>query len=452
MNQSITMREKISYGIGAIGKDIVYMFVSGYILYYYNTVLGISSTFTGVMMMVARVLDALNDPLMGVIVEKTKTKFGKFRPWIFSGSLINAFVIYGMFAMPKSLSGTAVLVYASAMYILWGTTYTLMDIPFWSMIPAITKAGKERESLSVIGRTCASIGGAIPTVGTMLLVTRFAGGEREGFRVIALWVAIAFVIAEAVCVMGLKEQPTEKQEVPSVKEMMEALFSNDQALVVAVSIVLFNASLYLTSQLALYFFKYDIGNTDLQGVFAMLGGGAQMLSMVCLPLLRKKWNTMDILVGSMGVTMVGYAALFIMATLSVKSIPLLATTAFIIYIGFGCATVLTTIFLADSVDYGEWKNGKRNESVIFSMQTFVVQLASAFSVLIAGVGIDLIGLDINASVQTTQTLFGLRFMMAGIPVVGLITSLIYFKKHYILTEEKNAEIAADLANRKVGVQ
>ena len=155
---SENVRQKIGYGIGAMGKDVVYAFVSGFILYYYNTVLGISGTFTGVMMMAARVFDAFNDPLMGVVVEKTNTRMGKFRPWILTGTVTNALILYGMFAMPRSVQGTAMLVYASAAYVLWGVTYTLMDIPFWSMIPAITKAGRERESVSVIGRTCAAVG------------------------------------------------------------------------------------------------------------------------------------------------------------------------------------------------------------------------------------------------------------------------------------------------------
>ena len=179
-------RRTISFGVGAVGKDMVYALVSGFILYYYNDVLGISGTFTGIMMMAARVFDAFNDPLMGVVVEKTHTRFGRYRPWIMTGTLLNALVLYGMFAMPESMSGTAMLAYATVAYFLWGITYTMMDIPFWSMIPALTTPGKDRENLSVIGRSCSSVGFAIPTVLTMLLVTRLGNSEREGFALFAL--------------------------------------------------------------------------------------------------------------------------------------------------------------------------------------------------------------------------------------------------------------------------
>lgn len=198
---------------------------------------------------------------------------------------------------------------------------------------------------------------------------------------------------------------------------------------------MFNASLYLTTQLAIYFFKYDIGNSDLYSLFGTVGGVGQILSMMSLPALRKKWSSKTILTGAISTTIGGYAFLFLLGTFKITNIALLAVAAFIIYIGFGLATVLTTIFLADTVDYGEWKLGQRNESVIFSMQTFVVKLASAVSVLIAVIGIDAIGLDVNAKVQSAGTLFGLRVLMIVVPIAGLLCSIFYFRKKLRLSAE-----------------
>ena len=442
------LRQTVSFGIGAVGKDMVYALVSGFILYYYNTVLGISGTFTGIMMMAARVFDAFNDPLMGVIVEKTSTRFGRYRPWILTGTVTNALVLYGMFAMPESITGLPMLVYATVAYVLWGVTYTMMDIPFWSMIPALTGAGKERENLSVIGRTCSSVGYAVPTILTMLVVVRIGTGERQGFALFAAAIAVLFVVTELICVLGIREKAVSTGKAATVREMFGALFANDQAMVVVVGIILFNASLYLTTQLALYFFKYDIGNSDLYSLFGTIGGVGQILSMVSLPLLRRRWSSKSILTGAIGVTIAGYAFLFVLGSLGSANVPLLGAAAFIIYIGFGLATVLTTVFLADSVDYGEWKTGQRNESVIFSMQTFVVKLASAISVLVAGVGVDVIGLDTEAATQTAGTLLGLRVLMILAPIAGLLVSITYFRKKYALTEETNRRIAAELKERR----
>ena len=142
----LSAKEKASYGLGAVGKDMVYMLSASYILYYYQDLLGVSSWVMGVILMAARIFDAFNDPIMGVIVAKTQTKWGKFRPWLLIGTVLNAVVLFFMFAVPKSVTGGGLVAYAAVLYITWGITYTMMDIPFWSMIPAFTEGGKERET------------------------------------------------------------------------------------------------------------------------------------------------------------------------------------------------------------------------------------------------------------------------------------------------------------------
>ena len=446
----MNVRKGTAYGLGAVGKDMVYALVSGFLLYYYNTVLGISATFIGIIFMAARIFDAFNDPFMGIVVAKTRTRYGKFRPWILCGTILNAIVLYGMYAVPVGLSGKPLLIYVSVAYLLWGITYTVMDIPYWSMIPAITQSGKEREKISVIARSCAGLGAAFPTALTMALVPALGGGnERTGFKILAGIIAVFFVIAELITVWNVKEVKQDDTKSVRVKEMIKALMHNDQALVVVVSIVIFNASLYLTQQLGIYFFKFDIGKASLYGVFGMVGGAAQILSMVMLPVIRKKFQCKQILQGAIGMALTGYTILFALGTFGVKNMVALSFAAVIVFIGFGLATVLTTIFLADTVDYGEWKNSQRNESVIFSMQTFVVKLASAFSVLIAGVGLDLIHLDKQAAVQTAGTLLGLRVVMIVVPMAGLVWSSIFFTRRYRLTEDVMKGIITDLKGRNV---
>lgn len=428
---------KFGYGIGAIGKDMVYALVSGFLLYYFNTVLGVSATFIGVLFMAARTFDAFNDPLMGIVVAKTNTKYGRFRPWLVIGTILNAIVLYCMFSIPEGITGTKLLVVISVIYLVWGITYTLMDIPYWSMLPAITKPGKERENMSVIARSCAGFGFAIPTALTMLLVAALGGGdERKGFQLFAAGIAIFFIVAILVTVVCVKEKPIEDMNAPTIKEMFKTLMRNGQALAIVVTIVAFNSSLYLTQNLALYFFKYDIGNAEMFGVFGTVGGAAQILAMLSLPVLRKKFTTHQIFIGAILTAIFGYGVLFVLGTIGVTNIVLLAISAAIIFVGFGLATVLTTVFLADTVDYGESITGQRSESVIFSLQTFVVKLASAISALIAGIGLDLIGLQETAEVQAPSTLLGMRLLMTVVPILGLIFVVMYFKRKYILTEEK----------------
>ena len=121
----LTLKQKTAFGIGAVGKDMVYALSASYVMYYYQDVLGLSASFVGLVLMAARFFDAFNDPFMGVLVAKTRTRWGRFRPWIFSGTLLNALVLYALFAAPV-LDEAALMVYFSVMYILWGVTYTMM--------------------------------------------------------------------------------------------------------------------------------------------------------------------------------------------------------------------------------------------------------------------------------------------------------------------------------------
>ncbi|MGX8774937.1 MAG: MFS transporter, partial [Bacillota bacterium] len=126
----LSRKEKTSYGMAAVGKDMVYMLSATYVLYYYQDVLGVSAIAMGIILMVARVFDAFNDPLMGVIVAKTRTRFGKFRPWLMIGTITNAVILFVMYSAPPSMDGGGLVAYAAITYILWGVTYTMMDIPY----------------------------------------------------------------------------------------------------------------------------------------------------------------------------------------------------------------------------------------------------------------------------------------------------------------------------------
>ncbi len=192
----LTKKEKVSYGLGAVGKDMVYMLSANYILYYYQDIMGVSAFAMGVILMAARIFDAFNDPIMGVVVAKTKTRWGKFRPWLLIGTVMNAIILYLMFMAPPALNGGGLVAYAAVFYVLWGVTYTMMDIPFWSMIPAFTEGGKERENLSTLARSCAGVGSALITIITMLCVPALGSifsdstSQREIERVGFGWFAL----------------------------------------------------------------------------------------------------------------------------------------------------------------------------------------------------------------------------------------------------------------------
>lgn len=454
----LSAKEKVSYGLGAVGKDMVYMLSASYVLYYYQDILGVSAIAMGVILMAARVFDAFNDPVMGIIVAKTKTKWGRFRPWLFIGTLLNAVILYIMFAAPPSLDGKGLVAYAAVIYILWGVTYTMMDIPFWSMIPAFTEGGRERENLSTLARSCAGVGSALITIITVKCVELLgAGSERAGFRNFALIIALIFIVAEAAACLIIKERSTVNVDSPSVGEMFRSLIQNDQAMAVVIAIVLINASLYITSNLLIYFFKYDIGGkawTNDYTLFNTFGGGVQILSMMLFfPLFRKFMSAVKVFYASFVMAIAGYAFLLIEMIAGVKNVYLYFIPAFFVFMAFGMLTVLTTVFLANTVDYGELKNRRRDESVIFSMQTFVVKLASGVSAFLASLCLQIFNISENTDAAVTDvasgsSLMGLRMTMTVLPIAGLLVAVFVFGRKYILTDEKLKEISGELKKRR----
>ena len=445
----LTLKEKASYGLGAVGKDMVYALSATYILYYYQ--------------------DLLHVPAI-IIVARTRTRWGKFRPWLMIGTLLNSVFLILMFAVPASVTAGGLVAWAAVMYILWGVTYTMMDIPYWSMVPAFTEAGPERENVSALGRSCAGVGSALIQIFTMMVVPALgaiglsASGvtqemiERNGFKYLSIGVAVLFILFITITCVNIREKSTVEMETASVGAMFRALIENDQAMTVVIAIVLVNSAFYITSNLIIYFFKYDFGGSNWYGsytLFNMFGGGMQILSMMILfPLLRRFMDTIRMFRLALCASICGYLILLAIATFTgMGNVFILFIPAFFVFSANGILTVLTTVFLANSVDYGQLKNGRRDESVIFSMQTFVVKLASGIAAMLATVCLTVFQISSDNVEESTATISagsaaGLRMTMTILPMIGLAAALLIFIRRYILTEDKITEISRELKRRE----
>ena len=403
----LSFREKYSYGIGAFGKDLVYAFVATYLMMFFTDEVGLSSVFVGGLFFVSRFWDAINDPIMGNIVDNTNTRWGKFRPWILIGTLINAIVLVFLFVNPTSfLSGKMVYVYCSVAYILWGMTYTIMDIPYWSMIPSFTSDPAERDKMSVIPRIFATIGGStVNTFGLMIIAILGVGSNSVGYFRLGLIISIVFVISTLITVFNVKEKNTVKnQEKIKLKEVFEILFKNDQLLIIIVSVIIYQIALFLVGGFALYFFKYAIQNENLYTVFTGISTIAQVCALMLFPKLVSKLSRKIVYGLACLLPIGGFLGMFFISSISTNSV-LLCMSGIIYNLGFALSSASTTVMLCDAVDYGEYKIGKRSESIIFSMQTFIVKFATAFSGLIVGIGLNIINYVPNA-IQSTQNYNG----------------------------------------------
>ncbi|MBQ6108422.1 MAG: MFS transporter, partial [Thermoguttaceae bacterium] len=245
-----------------------------------------------------------------------------------------------------------------------------------------------------------------------------------------LIIALLSIVFIPLMCMTLKEKSTVDVDSPSVKQMFTALVQNDQAMTVVIAIVLINCSLYITSNLLIYFFKYDVGGVQWEDgytLFNTFGGGIQILSMMILfPLLRRFLSTIKVFNVSLIMAVGGYAVLLVLMMLGVTTLYVLFVPAFFIFAAFGMLTVLTTVFLANTVDYGELKNNRRDESVIFSMQTFVVKLASGVSAMIAAVCVHIFSIGDDTVSLSASSILGLRMTMTILPIVGLLFAVFVF--------------------------
>ena len=447
--QKLTSREKYSYGIGAYGKDSACGIVYTFLMIYFTDVVGINPAFVGTLFLMARLWDAINDPIMGMIVDNTRSRFGKFRPWIFIGTILNSVVLFLLFRKPD-LEGTSLYLYYSVMYILWGMTYTIMDIPYWSMIPTLATTKEDREKISVVPRIFASLGGLTVTTFGIALVNKLGNGNQiKGFEYFALGIVIIFIISTIVTCINVKEktQVQVNNEKVNIKQAFNILKQNDQLLVFIGIVLAYNLAMQLAGGAAIYYFKYVAGKESLFSLYSFFKV-AEIGGLMLFPVVTRKIGRQQVFRVATILPMFGLITLFISGLIAPQSILFISVSAVLLNLGSGFLLGSTTVMLADIVDYGEYKLGSRNESIIFSAQTLLVKLASALSGWLIGVGLSLIGYVAGAAVQSNITIIGIRVIMTIIPSIVALVMYVIYKSKYKINGSFHDEILQVIGSRK----
>ncbi len=442
--EELKRREIFSYSLGGFGKNLAYVLVSSYTLYYYNSVLNVSASFVAILLMVARLFDAFNDPIMAAVVSKTNGSMGKYKPWILSGAILNSLIIVAMFTVPKNLGDVGVKVYISITYFLCGITYTINDIPYWSVIPAITQPGRARENLTLFTRMMSGIGTGLATAFTMFCVSKLGGGTsvesyRKGFTIFAIITAIFYTLFTVVTIINLPKERYEEDENISIKEIFSSLIHNDQAVVVSIIIVLFFSAISITMNMVLYIFQYENIEMEFFGknrdynnlytVYMVVVGVVEFLSMgLFYPLLRQKLSNRKIFILGTFVAMIGYVVFFVSVFIKEKmNFYMITIPTLCLAFGLGIAYVLISVLIANAVDYGERKTGKRQNSMISSLQTLMLKLATSVSVFITGLGIDWIKYS-DTMIQTRDILIRERLLFSVPSFVLMAIALVLLMK------------------------
>lgn len=437
--QTLSWRSKLSFGMDAFGKDLVYAIVSTYFMKYLTDVRLVDPMFVAVLFMAARIWDAFNDPFMGMVVDNTRSRWGKFRPWILIGTILNAVVLVFLY-LDVDLTAGQYAVYVGIMYILWGMTYTIMDIPYRSMVPALTDNENERSQISAIPRFFASMAWLVVGSGGLYIIKYLGSGDQIlGFSRFAIAVALIFIVTILLTVTQTRERVVATAgtgEKTTPRRMIEVLVKNDQVLVVLGIALFFNMAYQLSNSFALYYFEYVCGVKEaLYATYTGVAGIAQMAALAVFPSLSKRISKPVVFAVSSLLPVVGFAALLGVGYLAPTNILLVGICSAVVNagIGFMLVLVLVTVILSEAVDYGEFKLGTRNESIVFSTQTFVVKFAGAFSGFMAAAGLDIIGFVPNAQ-QSEGTMMGMRVIMILLPAVLSVLCLVVYKRGYRLND------------------
>ena len=445
---------KLCFGVGALGKDLCYAMISTFLMIYFTDTVGLAPLFVGNLFLVARVWDAINDPMMGFMVDNTRSRWGKFRPWILIGTLLNSGIMIFMFRRPD-MEGFGLYAYYSVMYILWGMTYTVMDIPYWSMLPSLSSTQKERESMSVIPRIFASSAWLLMgAFGLKLIDVLGKGSEAQGYSSLAVVIAVVFIATILITVIFVRDRSSleaaegKKAERISLKEAIHVITANDQLKVYIGVVLAYNMLVQLAGGMALYYFKYVTGDENLFPYFTTAASFAEIIALFAFPVLSRFMNKKQVFAIASFTPAVGLIALLVFGVVAPTNIPLIIVCGLLFKFGSGLTLGATTVMLADVIDYGEVKLGTRNESIVASFQTLLVKTASAVAGWLIGVGLTIVGYVQNVP-QTETTIMGMRILMGVIPSIVTVLAFVIYVKGYKLDGSYMENISNQLKAKKV---
>lgn len=449
---AMTLGEKIGFGFGPVGKSMASSLVYGsFLSLYFMQVFGLSPAYLSVMFLLCRVWDGLNDLFMGAVIDATHSRFGKFKPWIIAGALTNAACTILIYFDP-GFRGVGIYIWATVLYVLCDMTYTMIDVSYWALVPAMTLDRNERDQLAVIPRITSAAGGIVSSF-TLNIVDKLGGrGSNAGFIRYALIASAVYILTSALCAVKVKERVVSVKvsgERFSLKKAAKVLLSNDQAMTVVIIMTLFNAANCITTGIMMYYFMYVLEKDSIYGIIGIVTGAIQGIGTLGFPLLAKRIDRNKAYLIAYILPIAGYAVMAAVGSVTNVNIVLFIISCIPPFLGYGAMSVMQTVMLADAVDYGEWKTGERNEGTIFSMLTFLSKIANGLSQAIIFGVFALVKFDADSNaLPTAQALTSFKLLLFAAPVVFLILAFVTHKARFRLKPELTEKISAELSQRR----
>lgn len=495
-------RNLFTFSIGTVGRDFLYNFFNSFLLTFILLTKDLTPAQFGSITFIivgARIFDALNDPLMGAVVENTRTKFGKYKPWQAIGAVLTGFVIVAVFNIP--LTGWAFIALLAVCYFLFSVTFTMNDISYWGMLPTLTSDPDERNKLTSSAQIFAGLGGGasgvfVPILTTGNVGTAVFGSVSRAFGIIAVVAAVVMCGFQLVALFGVVEPamrtPHVRTERQKFREIFRVIGKNDQLLWAAVCLFLSNVGTnVVTGGLSTMYIYFEFGYDGMLTVlFAGLSAVMSVLFILLYPVLGRKFGRAKVLYATTAIVILGFITLLCVGlfvgrgpdvTFDLFGFHFSFPLKFVFFVlanagtGAGGAYMIQTINMANAVEYNEYKTGRRDESVIFSLRPLTNKMGSAISqglvslvYVVAGVltytnaisdlenayagaeqgaeKLERIGEVLRAVPDENKKI--LLLCTCLIPVVFLSVMMILYKRFFKLDEKRMIEINEELRRRK----
>lgn len=433
----VSMKTAISFGLGSLGQNMLYALVVSYLLMFYTDYLGIAAAAAGVLLLVVRIVDAFADPLFGVFMDNTHTRWGKFRPYLLFTPIALTVLTVFLFMQPN-ISDQGKLVYAFVTYAAWSIAYSFLDVPYWSMTAVITDDPQQRTKVVVVPRIMAIMGAVASSALTLPLV-----------KATGSWIAPALMFSGAcmICMWATFFTVKENVHVPrgqsfKLSDAWVLVSNNKPLLIILLSLFIGDMTMNLRSAFSVYYFKYVLQAEHLIAIYSTVS-----IIPIFLGALLSTWVTKRLgkkntaILGNVGFG-VSYILLFFIG----QQVTMLFVLSIIGTLAFGMASIAMSSMLADTVEYGEWKTGNRAEATVFSTNTFRSKFADAMGGSMGAFALALTGYVPNQA-QTAGTITSISLFFSIIPGVMMVLAALPFLK-YKLTETFYEQILTEIKRRR----